>query len=116
MAVTHRFAVIVLFLAASVLAHEAAPANLQLTVNDAQVLIGDDAHCQVVLVESIPENMTYPLGAPRHASTYFAWNALLDQAKQYVHIASFYWQLLAEAEYNTSAADEVSRLIIRSIT
>ena len=33
------------------------------------------------LVESIPENLTFPAGSPSHASTYDAWMQLL-QARQ----------------------------------
>ncbi|VDP69544.1 unnamed protein product [Echinostoma caproni] len=63
-------------------------------------------HCQVILVESMPENLTYSMDAPRHASTYFSWNLLLSQATESVSIASFYWSLLAEPKYNASAVTE----------
>ncbi|XP_064489373.1 5'-3' exonuclease PLD3-like isoform X2 [Ornithodoros turicata] len=49
--------------------------------------------CLFTLVESIPENLTFPTGAPHHMSIFDAWNILLDSATSQVHIASFYWTL-----------------------
>ena len=45
------------------------------------------------VVESIPENLTYPDNSPVHLSTYNAWMTLLATAKQSVDIASYYWTL-----------------------
>ncbi|XP_033110848.1 phospholipase D3-like [Anneissia japonica] len=49
--------------------------------------------CRVVLVESIPENLTYPDGAPSHVSTYQTWLNLILSAEKTIDIASFYWTL-----------------------
>ncbi|THD24545.1 Phospholipase D family member 3 [Fasciola hepatica] len=72
------------------------------------------SQCQVLLVESMPQNLTYSTGAPRHASTYFAWNLLLSQATRSISIASFYWSLLAEPVFNETAAEE-GRLIYEQL-
>ena len=45
------------------------------------------------IVESIPENLTYPSSAPSHLSTYRAWMNLLSAATESVDIASYYWTL-----------------------
>ncbi|KAF4519232.1 hypothetical protein B566_EDAN009793 [Ephemera danica] len=47
----------------------------------------------VSLVESIPEGLLYPDGAPSHASTYDTWMDLLGAAESSIEIASFYWSL-----------------------
>ena len=47
----------------------------------------------MTLVESIPENMTYPAGAPVHLSTYDAWKQLIGLATQSIDVAVFYWTL-----------------------
>ncbi|XP_017043870.2 5'-3' exonuclease PLD3 [Drosophila ficusphila] len=52
--------------------------------------------CNIQLVESIPVGLTYPDGSPRFLSTYEAWLQLLDNAKETLDIASFYWTLKAE--------------------
>lgn len=64
------------------------------------------SQCQVLLVESIPQNLSYSTDSPRHASTYFAWNLLLSQANRSISIASFYWSLLAESNFNETGAEE----------
>ncbi|XP_050689368.1 5'-3' exonuclease PLD3-like isoform X2 [Eriocheir sinensis] len=50
--------------------------------------------CRFQLVESIPDNLTYPHGSPSHPSTYEAWVTLLGAARESVDIAAFYWTLL----------------------
>ncbi|CAN7995409.1 unnamed protein product, partial [Ixodes hexagonus] len=49
--------------------------------------------CSFTLVESIPENLTYPDGSPEHVSTFEAWKLLLERAEKEIVIASFYWTL-----------------------
>ncbi|XP_029828363.2 5'-3' exonuclease PLD3 isoform X1 [Ixodes scapularis] len=49
--------------------------------------------CSFTLVESIPENLTYPDGLPEHVSTFEAWKTLLEKAEKEILIASFYWTL-----------------------
>ncbi|XP_023213787.1 phospholipase D3-like, partial [Centruroides sculpturatus] len=45
------------------------------------------------IVESIPENLTYPAGSPQHLSTYEGWMNLIGMAQNTIDIASFYWTL-----------------------
>ncbi|KAL5008642.1 hypothetical protein ScPMuIL_014223 [Solemya velum] len=49
--------------------------------------------CSLTLVESIPDNLTYPAGAPVHPSTYDGLLSLINSAKQSIELASFYWSL-----------------------
>lgn len=51
------------------------------------------ANCNITLLESIPQNLRYHHGAPRHMSTFHGWLKLLDSAKSSVYIASSYWTL-----------------------
>lgn len=52
----------------------------------------------MILVESIPENLTYPSGSVQHMSTYDAWMELLEVAETSIDIASFYWTLTGTAD------------------
>lgn len=54
------------------------------------------SNCHINLIESIPENLTYPQGAPSHPSIYASWLKLLDSAKSNIYIASSYWSLRSE--------------------
>ncbi|XP_071832804.1 5'-3' exonuclease PLD3-like [Apostichopus japonicus] len=49
--------------------------------------------CSVELVESIPTNLTFPTGSPKHKSTIDAWTDLIQSAEQTIDIAAFYWSL-----------------------
>ena len=53
-------------------------------------------NCNITLIESIPENLTYPDGAPSHPSIYSSWLQLLDEAQSTIYIASSYWSLRSE--------------------
>ena len=59
------------------------------------------------LVESIPENLTYPPTAPRHTSTYDSWVWLLKHAVHDVSIASYYWTLTGAGDITDSTDKEV---------
>ncbi|XP_033971780.1 5'-3' exonuclease PLD3 isoform X1 [Trematomus bernacchii] len=48
--------------------------------------------CRIVLVESIPEGLTFNSSTP-HPSIYQAWLNLMAEARSSVDIASFYWTL-----------------------
>ncbi|KAK3608577.1 hypothetical protein CHS0354_042566 [Potamilus streckersoni] len=52
--------------------------------------------CVLSLVESIPENLTFPSGAPSHMSTYSGLQKLISLAQHSIEIASFYWTLLGD--------------------
>uniref|UniRef100_A0A6B2EFG0 Putative phospholipase d n=1 Tax=Phlebotomus kandelakii TaxID=1109342 RepID=A0A6B2EFG0_9DIPT len=49
--------------------------------------------CNIQLVESIPEGLTYPAGSVALGSTFEAWQTLLALATKSIDIASFYWTL-----------------------
>ncbi|XP_033953460.1 5'-3' exonuclease PLD3 [Pseudochaenichthys georgianus] len=49
-------------------------------------------HCRIVLLESIPEGLTFNSSTP-HPSIYQAWLNLMAEARSSVDIASFYWTL-----------------------
>uniref|UniRef100_G3VES0 5'-3' exonuclease PLD3 n=1 Tax=Sarcophilus harrisii TaxID=9305 RepID=G3VES0_SARHA len=51
-----------------------------------------DDPCQIVLVESIPEGLSFPKG-PVHPSISQAWLGLMAGARHSLDIASFYWTL-----------------------
>ena len=53
-------------------------------------------NCNITLIESIPENLTYPHSAPSHPSIYSSWIKLLDAAQSTIYIASSYWSLRSE--------------------
>ena len=52
--------------------------------------------CNITMIESIPENLTYPAGAPSHPSIYSGWLKLLDTAQSTIYIASSYWSLRSD--------------------
>ena len=47
----------------------------------------------MIVVESIPENLTFPNGSAEHMSTYDGLMELLNLAETSIDIASFYWTL-----------------------
>jgi len=56
---------------------------------------------RISLVESIPENLTYPIGSPSHLSIYAAWMNLTGSATKSIDIAAFYWTLRsADVKFN----------------
>ncbi|XP_052860340.1 5'-3' exonuclease PLD3-like [Anopheles cruzii] len=62
--------------------------------------------CQIALVESLPEGLTFPPNSPTFQTTYDAWSALLAMANTTIKIASFYWTLKGTDVYNHSSAKE----------
>ncbi|XP_019494939.1 PREDICTED: phospholipase D4 isoform X2 [Hipposideros armiger] len=49
--------------------------------------------CQLVLVESIPQDLRFAAGSPSAQPLAQAWLQLLDTARESIHMASFYWSL-----------------------
>uniref|UniRef100_H0X0H7 spleen exonuclease n=1 Tax=Otolemur garnettii TaxID=30611 RepID=H0X0H7_OTOGA len=49
--------------------------------------------CQLVLVESIPQDLPSAAGSPSAQPLAQAWLQLLDTAQESVHVASYYWSL-----------------------
>ncbi|XP_038045980.1 5'-3' exonuclease PLD3-like isoform X2 [Patiria miniata] len=50
-------------------------------------------NCSIILVESIPANLTFPPGSPSHVSTFDTWMKLINIATKSIDIASYYWTL-----------------------
>ncbi|VEL21453.1 unnamed protein product [Protopolystoma xenopodis] len=63
---------------------------------------GLEPECQVELVESIPENLTFSPGAVRHSSTFEAWRTLLENAEKSIYLSAFYWTLLSKDTLTTT--------------
>ncbi|XP_022656823.1 phospholipase D3-like isoform X3 [Varroa destructor] len=56
------------------------------------VAVGLD-DCCFSLVESVPEELTFPSGSPVHPTTHQTWMNLISKAQSNIDIASFYWTL-----------------------
>ena len=54
---------------------------------------------RLTIVESIPENLTFPAGSPSHPSTFDAWRNLLDIANKTIDIVALYWTLRGKDLY-----------------
>ena len=61
--------------------------------------------CQVELVESIPEGLTYNSSVTT-LRTHDAWNRLLDKAEHTIEIASSYWSLRGQ---DTNSSNELAK-------
>ncbi|XP_059618534.1 5'-3' exonuclease PLD3-like isoform X2 [Phlebotomus argentipes] len=60
--------------------------------------------CNIQLVESIPEGLTYPAGSVAFRSTFDAWQTLIGLATKSIDIASFYWTLRSADVVNDSSS------------
>ncbi|ELU15958.1 hypothetical protein CAPTEDRAFT_171089 [Capitella teleta] len=60
---------------------------------------------RLTLVESIPENLTYPSGSILHPSTYTSWRDLIQGANESIDIASFYWTMRSDDLNVTDPSD-----------
>ncbi|KAK0047603.1 phospholipase D3 [Biomphalaria pfeifferi] len=70
--------------------------NIKITKeNNFITTFSSDDNCIFTLVESMAENLTYSPGQISLLSTYMAQKRLLTRAQKTVHLASFYWTLLA---------------------
>lgn len=74
----------------------------------------------VSLVESIPENLTYPVGSPSHPSTYSAWRKLISEANTSLHISSMYWSLRGEdiqppGDYPSQEGEDIFNLLKEAV-
>jgi phospholipase D3/4 len=66
------------------------------------ILRGLPDQCDIRLVESIPENLTYDAGSTVHMSTFDAWKTLIALSTKSINIASFYWTLNSHDVMNMS--------------
>lgn len=64
------------------------------------------------IVESIPENLTYPYRSPSYSSTYDSWMALLKSATETVDIASYYWTLRGHGNISDITDKQVRSFIM----
>ncbi|GAB6020216.1 hypothetical protein CHUAL_002937 [Chamberlinius hualienensis] len=71
--------------------------------------------CIATIVESIPDNLTYPDGSPQFPSTYSAWSNLLDLATSSIHIASYYWTLRYDGEAIPISLDDQGEAIFNGL-
>ncbi len=67
----------------------------------------------LAIVESIPQNLTYPGGSPLHLSTYAAWMRLLGTAMTTVDIASYYWTLRGQGNVKDVTDKQVRHKILQ---
>ena len=54
---------------------------------------------RATLVESIPEDLTFPSGSPAHLSIYQDWKNLTHIANETIDTALFYWSLHSNGIY-----------------
>ncbi|XP_073923131.1 5'-3' exonuclease PLD4 isoform X5 [Castor canadensis] len=63
--------------------------------------------CQLVLVESIPQDLPFAAGSPSAQPLVQAWLQLLDTAQESIHVASYYWSLTgADIGVNDSSSQQ----------
>lgn len=62
------------------------------------------------IVESIPENLTYPSTAPSHGTTYEGWKMLLKAATKTVDLASYYWTLQGHGQVTDVTDKQVAMI------
>lgn len=53
-------------------------------------------HFRLTLVETISQNLTFPVGSPSHMDTYESWSTLLDRAASSIDIGAYYWTMRRE--------------------
>ncbi|XP_005068357.1 5'-3' exonuclease PLD4 [Mesocricetus auratus] len=93
-----------------------------------EVLGGDTGQqsnsCQLILVESIPQDLTFASGSPTAQPLAQAWLQLLDSAQESVHVASFYWSLTgpdigvndSSSQLGEAVLQKFQQLLVRNIS
>ncbi|XP_067413375.1 5'-3' exonuclease PLD3 [Emydura macquarii macquarii] len=71
--------------------------------------------CRAVLVESIPEGMTYEDNSTVNPSTFQAWRNLIRDARSSLDIASFYWTLTNDDTHTREATAEQGEQILAEL-
>ncbi|KAM9514642.1 5'-3' exonuclease PLD3 [Guaruba guarouba] len=75
------------------------------------------ASCRIVLVESIPEGMTFSAGSTLNPSTFSTWMNLLGTVTHSLDIASFYWTMTNEdthtAEPSAAQGEQILQELLR---
>ena len=71
--------------------------------------------CQLKIVESIPQNLTFPKGSPTHESTFEAWTNILKLARDQVNISAFYMTLNGSDTNTTDQSTKEGESILRSL-
>uniref|UniRef100_A0A8C8VQZ9 5'-3' exonuclease PLD3 n=1 Tax=Pelusios castaneus TaxID=367368 RepID=A0A8C8VQZ9_9SAUR len=71
--------------------------------------------CRAVLVESIPEGMTYEDNSTINPSTFQTWQNLIRDARSSLDIASFYWTLTNDDTHTHEATAEQGEQILAEL-
>ncbi|XP_008819674.1 phospholipase D4 [Nannospalax galili] len=80
--------------------------------------------CQLILVESIPQDLPFAAGSPTSQSLAQAWLQLLDTAQESVHVASYYWSLTgpdigindSSSQPGEALLQKLQQLLVRNIS
>lgn len=72
-------------------------------------------NCTVTLVESIPEDVTFPNGSIVNPTIYSGWMDLLKIAKKEIDIASFYWTMRGSDTNTTDASTKQGEEVFASL-
>uniref|UniRef100_A0A8B9QMD4 5'-3' exonuclease PLD3 n=1 Tax=Apteryx owenii TaxID=8824 RepID=A0A8B9QMD4_APTOW len=71
--------------------------------------------CRIVLVESIPEGMTYGGKGPMNPSTFDTWMSLIGSAKHSLDIAAFYWTMTNEDTHTQEPSATQGKQILEEL-
>ncbi|XP_076017701.1 5'-3' exonuclease PLD4 [Genypterus blacodes] len=99
-------------LAIAVLERPKAPEGHEILPQDSEPGWGNYNQCSIVLVESIPQYVTYKDNVTFGIPLENAWKTLISLAKEQVDVASFYWTLTGEDINVNSSSDRPGREIL----
>ncbi|KAM5239863.1 5'-3' exonuclease PLD4 isoform 1-T1 [Hipposideros larvatus] len=71
--------------------------------------------CQLVLVESIPQDLRFAAGSPSAQPLAQAWLQLLDTARESIHMASFYWSLTGPDIGVNDSSSQLGESLLRKL-
>ncbi|XP_051008263.1 5'-3' exonuclease PLD4 [Acomys russatus] len=80
--------------------------------------------CQLILVESIPQDLPFAAGSATVQPLAQAWLQLLDTAQESVHIASYYWSLTgldigvndSSSQQGEALLQKFQQLLVRNVS